>query len=133
MSSGSGYSVVPVQRVFLPLRIVQMVFAVVVFGIAAYHLSLLASYDVSTGPRCEKLAATDVSDISLKGRWTEFVHRSRNRDLLDLLVRRQQPHQLQSLQLLGIIRGRALCSHLLALFLRSDGRQSCIDQPSFKL
>jgi hypothetical protein len=46
MSSANGYSVVPVQNVFLPLRIVQMILTVGVFGIAAYHLSLDATYDV---------------------------------------------------------------------------------------
>ncbi|KIX93439.1 uncharacterized protein Z520_10858 [Fonsecaea multimorphosa CBS 102226] len=45
MSSGEGYSVVPVQRIFLPLRIIQMVFTVIVFGIACYHLSLAPNYD----------------------------------------------------------------------------------------
>ncbi|OQV10895.1 Membrane-associating domain-containing protein [Cladophialophora immunda] len=45
MPSGEGYSVVPVQRAFLPLRIIQMVFTVIVFGIACYHLSLAPNYD----------------------------------------------------------------------------------------
>ncbi|OAP58424.1 hypothetical protein AYL99_07514 [Fonsecaea erecta] len=45
MSSEQGYSVVPVQRIFLPIRIVQMVFTVIIFGIACYHLSLAPSYD----------------------------------------------------------------------------------------
>ncbi|EXJ72657.1 uncharacterized protein A1O5_03803 [Cladophialophora psammophila CBS 110553] len=45
MSSDEGYSVVPVQRIFFPLRIIQMVFTVGVFGIACYHLSLYSGYD----------------------------------------------------------------------------------------
>ncbi|KAH0843730.1 hypothetical protein FOPE_09040 [Fonsecaea pedrosoi] len=45
MSSGEGYSVVPVQRIFFPFRIVQMILTVFVFGIACYHLSLAPNYD----------------------------------------------------------------------------------------
>ncbi|KAF2670940.1 hypothetical protein BT63DRAFT_453311 [Microthyrium microscopicum] len=44
-SPQNGYSVVPVQKVFLPLRIVQLILGVAVLGISAYHLSLYAAYD----------------------------------------------------------------------------------------
>jgi hypothetical protein len=50
MSSANGYSVVPVQGAFLALRIKQMVFAVIVLGISAYHCSLAPDYNVSFDP-----------------------------------------------------------------------------------
>jgi hypothetical protein len=54
-SANSGYSVVPVQKIFFPLRIIQLLLGVIVLGLSAYHLSLFTgtgyTYDVSFLPR----------------------------------------------------------------------------------
>ncbi|KAH7128163.1 hypothetical protein B0J11DRAFT_504648 [Dendryphion nanum] len=46
-SSAAGYSVVPVQKAFTALRIIQVIFGVIVLGLSAYLVSLTTSYGSS--------------------------------------------------------------------------------------
>jgi hypothetical protein len=48
MSSAAGYSIVPIQKVIIPLRIIQLVFGLVVLGISAYQVSLYAGSGYSS-------------------------------------------------------------------------------------
>ncbi|KAF2117891.1 hypothetical protein BDV96DRAFT_644229 [Lophiotrema nucula] len=42
--ASAGYSVVPVQKAFTPIRIIQLVLALIVLGLSAYPVSLTNSY-----------------------------------------------------------------------------------------
>jgi hypothetical protein len=46
-AENNGYSVIPVQGVMLPLRILQLIFGLGVLGISAYHLSLVVPYGIT--------------------------------------------------------------------------------------
>jgi hypothetical protein len=119
--AGSGYTVVPVQKAFTALRIIQVIIGVAVLGLSCYPVSLTSGYGSAyIFEVCSSPILSPNRTYHRTARRPRYLHRHSDRHLRRLLVHCQQYLQpKEALQLLGPLRRRVLRLGILAHHLRT--------------